>query len=661
MNLLISKRFLFMLGILLLNMRLYAEVVTDGTVGPVTTLTGDFMISDKLGQQLGGNLFHSFKDFNVNTGERATFTGPGTVTNILARVTGSNRSFIDGVLRSDIPNANLYLLNPSGILFGENASLDITGSFHTSTADYLRLGENGRFSASYPKNSVLITAPPEAFGFLDNKPASISIQGSFIIGSKEKTLSMIGGELQIEDGILFASGGRINLAAVASAGEVVPTSSDLGVNTFEKLGKITLSQSSSKILEEKIGLANIDVTDHFPSKKVGQIFIRAGQFFSDKGHIFADTYGNNPSEIDIFIDGDMHLTNGAKITADNLGNGQGGYINVTTNALRLSGLNMEKNGIDSLSTIATNNKDEGIVGGEININTALLEMNPGLIQSATESKSDGNLAGNIFINAQIVRLQNGGFINAETTSSGQAGNIRITATDEISLLNSSSISGSAGEKSSGNAGNIHLDTRYLTLKNGGQIHNASFGSGNAGSINLIADTLFVSESSAIATIATRTGGGNIDLQVHDRLYLVDNSTIITEAQGMKDQHHAGNITIKNPKIFTLDNSNLITSANRGQGGNVDIEAVTIIPLGNSKIDVSSAFSLNGKLRVNGIELNENFTILKQEFLKADSLFLNNRCAEFSFSIENLNRFLVIARDTLPTAPSDLRTHLYVPQ
>jgi len=497
MNMLISKPFWLMLGILLLNMRLYAEVVTDGTVGPVTTLTGDFMISDKLGMQLDGNLFHSFQDFNINTGESATFTGPGIVTNILARVTGGNHSFIDGVLRSNIPNANLYLLNPSGILFGDNASLDITGSFHASTADYLRLGENGRFSASYPNNSVLISAPPEAFGFLENKPAPISIQGSFIIGSDEKTLSMIGGALQIEDGILFASGGRINLAAVASAGEVVLTKSGIALDSFETLGKISLSQfdsetlrnrSSSEILKKnglEIPLANIDVSnipisegEHiFINEGAGQIFIRAGQFFLNKGFIFADTYGNNPSEIDIFIDGDMHLINGAKITADNFGNGQGNRITVrASRGLFLNGRNEEiladsfESFVGSLSTIATNNFSSG-KGGDIKIiDTPILDMEPGLMQAATEG--NGN-AGDILIkNAQQVLLNNGGFlygayINAETISSGQAGNIEMTATNEISLLNSSSISCST-KYSSGNAGNIHLDTRHLTLRNGGK-------------------------------------------------------------------------------------------------------------------------------------------------------------------------------------------------
>ena len=91
----------------------------------------------------GNNLFHSFGQFNVQTGESATFTGSSTVENVIGRVTGGQQSLIDGQLRSEMPQANLYLLNPSGVLFGPNATLDVPGSFHVSTADYLKLGDNG--------------------------------------------------------------------------------------------------------------------------------------------------------------------------------------------------------------------------------------------------------------------------------------------------------------------------------------------------------------------------------------------------------------------------------------------------------------------------------------------------------------------------------------
>jgi filamentous hemagglutinin family protein len=107
-----------------------AGVTTDGTVGPRVQLGGpDFQIGAELGRRAGGNLFHSFERFSIGTGERATFSGPDDIRNVISRVTGGARSDIDGTLASTIPGADLYFLNPVGVLFGPNARLDVQGSF----------------------------------------------------------------------------------------------------------------------------------------------------------------------------------------------------------------------------------------------------------------------------------------------------------------------------------------------------------------------------------------------------------------------------------------------------------------------------------------------------------------------------------------------------
>jgi len=159
----------------------YAEIVLNGTLGSSGSLPGpDYLISDNLGKQSGTNLFHSFESFNIDTGESATFTGPISVENVIGRVTGTHSSWIDGTLRSQIPNANLYLLNPNGILFGKNASLDMSGSFHASTADYLRLKNGQNFYVNQSNDFSLMVTPPSRFGFLDSTPANITIQDSIL-------------------------------------------------------------------------------------------------------------------------------------------------------------------------------------------------------------------------------------------------------------------------------------------------------------------------------------------------------------------------------------------------------------------------------------------------------------------------------------------------
>src|SRR5437870_1783324 len=138
-----------------------AQVTTalrpDGTLGTAVTRNGNiYTIMGGTRPGNGPNLFHSFDRFSVGTNDIASFTGPQTgITNILSRVTGGQRSDIDGTLRSEMPGANLYLLNPAGVLFGPNASLDVSGSFHISTADYLRLADGARFFVRLSETSTL--------------------------------------------------------------------------------------------------------------------------------------------------------------------------------------------------------------------------------------------------------------------------------------------------------------------------------------------------------------------------------------------------------------------------------------------------------------------------------------------------------------------------
>ena len=133
-----------------------AQIALDGSLGPVTALQGpDFAITHDLGRVAGANLFHSFSDFNLNTGESATFSGPAAIANVISRVTGGTDSSIDGALRSTIPHANLWLINPAGIRFGPNATLDVGGSFHAGSADYIGFADGARFGATDSAQPVL--------------------------------------------------------------------------------------------------------------------------------------------------------------------------------------------------------------------------------------------------------------------------------------------------------------------------------------------------------------------------------------------------------------------------------------------------------------------------------------------------------------------------
>jgi filamentous hemagglutinin family protein len=794
-----QQLFCFIINMLLLNTPLQADIITDGTLGQTSALVGpNYLINDKLGQQLGGNLFHSFQTFNLNSGESATFTGPNSVNNIISRVTGGNPSKIDGLLRSTIPNADVYFLNPYGIMFGENARLDVQGSFHASTADYLRLGKDGRFDVRQPSNSLLTVAPVEAFGFLTNTPAPITIQESTLSVSEGKTLSFIGGELQMnspepifnEKGKkifslrLAAEFGRINLASLASPGEVMLTESGLNLTEHVKRGPITINNAEMAVSGEG----------------GGYIFIRGGRVELTNSGIDGRSLGNQDSGIiDIRVD-ELELRLGAAITTNTLGIGQGGTITIfVTEALTLSGVDeaglVSRINNNSKSTEA-NAGDAGSIdiearqltlkdgaqinsvthgpgeGSTITIKVSETFMASGIAERGYSSgvstdslseKANGGNAGNIDIEARQLLLSDGAQIGSVTFGGGESGTVVIVVTDTLTLLGVSEGFGSGifvnsqneKEHYAGDGGSLNIEARQITITEGGVIASATFGAGkggtiaiktesmtlstpyetgensgifaiseselanagdagridieahqiqltdgavisnttsgygegnsinifvtdnitvsgkmvneygygitsqsesmeanagNAGNISIQANAINLTNGGEISTSATNATGGNITLTTPN--LLLQEGQIITNVQGGSGD--GGNITIENPRLFTLDNSQLLANAKRGRGGNIDVRATQLRPLGDSVIDASSELGLNGRLFINDIDISNNVIPLSINYLAAETL-LPTRCAERLGT--NLSRFIVTGPEILPESPSALSVHI----
>ena len=159
------------------------------------------------GAQRGGNLFHSFLEFNVDAADSVYFANPDDVSALLVRVTGMEESDINGRLGVR-GTADLFLVNPNGISFGENVILDIDGSFHATTADAVPLGSAGLFSASDPDGSTLLEIEPQAvfFDYLSNDSGRISNAGDLQV---EGDLTLAGGDLRLSGPL--TSGGNMRL------------------------------------------------------------------------------------------------------------------------------------------------------------------------------------------------------------------------------------------------------------------------------------------------------------------------------------------------------------------------------------------------------------------------------------------------------------------
>ena len=195
-------------------------VVRDGTLGegplevgpdPLDPTTS-YLITPQMGERSGDNLFHSFARFGIGVDETATFTGPDGIDNVISRVTGGVESRIDGTLRSTIEGADVWLLNPSGVVFGAGAELDVPGSFHASTANYVAFeGGLERFYTDGRPSSVLSTARPEAFGLLGSEAGPISVTGARLEVRAGESIELAGGDVTLTAATLDAPRGAVSI------------------------------------------------------------------------------------------------------------------------------------------------------------------------------------------------------------------------------------------------------------------------------------------------------------------------------------------------------------------------------------------------------------------------------------------------------------------
>ncbi|NOS79853.1 MAG: filamentous hemagglutinin N-terminal domain-containing protein [Nitrospira sp.] len=569
----------------------------------------------------GTNLFHSFGEFGVPTNSIASFLNETALptNNILGRVTGGNPSNIFGTVQTTgFDNANLFLMNPAGIIFGPNATLNIGGSvtFTTTTADYIRLAtDNVRFNAipNAAADALLNTAPVAAFGFLGSNPGTITVQGSQLSVSEGQGISLVGGNITVQAGTLddgtvqptrlSAPGGQINLASVASPGEIAADSFLPSPGTT--MGHINLSQGSL-----------LDVS----ADAAGAVRIRGGQFVMDQATISTDTANVNgtPVAIDINVTGDMSISNdGAPaLTAKSSGSGDAGEIRIVS-----ANLTVTSTALDStLALIDTHTSGMGRAG-KVSITTGNLEAGSGVwfIDSGTSAAGHGN---DVIIDATSAHFND---VNISTgdfrahnqdifDATGFAGNIRLTA-DSLNLvttvLSTDSFLGRGGEST--------LTARTIEMTNG---LIGSLSLGGSGAVTIAADSIRMTRAQietetafepgrAITltgkvielrdgtSIRNQTSGnadaGNILVAATDRLTLSDQPTtsrptgLYTNSLGVEGEPldtlggKSGSITITTPLLEMSGGARInTTTETSGRGGDVTIVATDLLSISGER-------------------------------------------------------------------------------
>lgn len=569
---------------------------TINQVGNISTIDG--------GTTVRGSLFHSFQQFSVPTGNEAFFNNALTIENIITRVTGGSISNIDGLIRAN-GNANLFLINPNGIVFGANARLDLGGSFFGSTADSIIFENGQQFSATNPNAPPLLTVNVPIGLQYGSTPGAIRVEGAgnnftlnfdgdnfaFTLETENppvglavpnQTLVLVGGEVTLSGGALSAERGRIELGSVAPNSRVnieqFPNTLTVDYQEVENFQDIRLHDSafldatngsiqlqSRSLFVEDGSIISADVTSTQPG---GGVTIHAVES--------VELTGVNPQQVPSILKSEVRST----------ATGDGGDLNVETTRLIL----------DDGALISTTTSGAGN-GGALNIQASeavtlrglgapVLFNDAGLaslITTQVKPGATGN-AGDLTIETGNLIFDDGANIISLTSGRGNAGNITFRATEEIVMRGidgegaSSTIDSRVLQEGVGNAGDIILETGKLVLDDGAFISSASEGQGNGGNVTIRASEEVVLKGKSRFVLFNFLDGFPSSL-----------STSVG-SQNEETTGNAGDIIIETQRLILDDGASIFSgTSSEGNGGNLIIRTSQEVVLkgGNSLFETPS--------------------------------------------------------------------------
>lgn len=499
------------------------------------------------GTQSGTNLYHSFQQFGLNQGQIANFLSSPNIQNILGRVVGGSPSVINGLIQVTGSNSNLFLLNPAGIIFGSNASLNVPAAFTATTASGIQVG-NGWFGVNTSIDAIKnLSGSPQAFGFAANAPSSVITQGAPIINAgnliaKEgQSITLVGG-LVINTGTIAAPSGKVTIASV-SDGKYVKITPEGSLLSLE-----LPVADQQELAQRSIVAADL------PSllRGSGEIRNATGLNVDTNGNVLV---GNTP----------IPTTVGTTIASGNLDvsstTAKGGEINVLGDLVGLVSANLNASGAIGGGTV--------LIGGDL------------------QGKG-------IFPNAQYTFISKDSTILADALQSGDGGKVIAWADRSTKFLGSISAKGGAV---SGNGGFVEVSGKENLLFQG-KVNTTAL-NGLAGTLLLDPNNITISSAASsggvAVQIATRTipfaflagtdiniqdsdlrgVAGNVVLQATNNIAL-NNTTTFNNTQATSITFQAGNdININVPNVgfdFTGGNTQSLSFI-AGRDINVDTSAI----------------------------------------------------------------------------------------
>lgn len=596
------------------NISARAQVITDTTLPNNSAVLQQENVSIiSGGTQAGRNLFHSFEQFSILTGTAVHFNNSIDVQNIFTRVSGKSISSIDGLIKAN-GIANLFILNPNGIILGPNARLNIGGSFLATTANSVNFADRTKFIAGGDRAKPLLTvSAPIGLGF--DSPGSINLigeghnlsysntnAGTPILGTgegltglttiPEKTIALVGGQVSFDGGVLTAPSGRIEIGSVSSGSVGLNLDSNSNIYLdYSSISDFKDVQLSNRSLLDASGFTNGDIfinASQVSIKNSSLVTIsNFGTLSSGKISIFA------PNLVELNGISDLLLAKNNTLHSQNFSAGKAADIVITTNHLVLK----------SLAGILAENFASGI-GGSIDISSGGREQDPDKSTSeititnggiATLTSGNG-IAGNVTLSSDRISVLNGSNLSSQTYGLGNGGSVKINASKKLEVSGvfqvtpSSFIPSFFGSltTSFGKAGDVSVNTSQLVVSRGGRVDSSTLASGSAGTLNInatesveVRDTVpnslnpsLIGSSanivdpyfSAFFGLPSQLNGtaGSININTN-RLIVRDGALISVRSDGTGN---AGSLSA-NARFIILSNSGGMAATSRsGEGGNV---------------------------------------------------------------------------------------------
>ncbi|MDX2216710.1 MAG: filamentous hemagglutinin N-terminal domain-containing protein [Oculatellaceae cyanobacterium bins.114] len=581
--------------------RAIAQIIPDNTLPDRSIVPANCTRCEITGgTQRGSNLFHSFQQFSVPTNGEAFFNNAFDVRNIFSRVTGNSVSNIDGVIAAN-GSANVFLLNPNGIIFGANASLNVGGSFIATTGDRILFSDGFEFSADGTPTAPLLTISTPIGLQMGTNPGAIQVQNASLAGAAGRTLALLGGRLSLSGADVRATQGRIELGSVAT-GTVGLTPTAQGwlfnysdVSAFQNMALsngTSVDASGNRGGEIQVQGQRIQVIEGSQirlvaraSEQTGNIQVRA----SDRLELVGDPTRSTPTGLfnevrqaatgrgsTLTIEtGQLIVSNGAQISTNTFGSGQGANLRITaTRSVDLSGSVLQRG--DRLpsglfTAVVQDTTDPAAVpatgqGGTLTLQTPQLTLSRGA-QISTSTFGAGN-AGNLRIVADLINLD--GTVPGTNEPTAIFANVAEVPT------------------ATGNGGALTITSDRLTVRGGAQIGTTAQNTGQGGVLSITANSVVLSGTSPTAQFR---GEGRSGLFVSAEPALTDGT--VTTANAGALILTATDLLVEDGALISADNFGL------GRGADLTLNVDRLQILNGGEVGASSLLEQGFRDRTRG--------------------------------------------------------------